>query len=268
MRLCRFKICLSFTIIIMLGLLLGACESLDSLGKRGSGRVITDQRNVNGVSAVNLATIGHMTIEVGDTESLRIEAEDNLMPYIKTEMSNGELMIKNQEHVNLDSTSPIRYYLTVKSLDSIAIFSSGDIQAPDLESRTFSITVASTGDLDMGALKADRVNVKISSSGDVKMRALNANMLDVNISSTGDLEIAGGEVKMQTIVLSSSGDYMARNLASDDAAANLNSTGSATIWVRNRLNANLNSSGDLNYIGSPTVNAKTNSTGDVTRIGR
>jgi hypothetical protein len=76
------------------------------------------------------------------------------------------------------------------------------------------------------------------------------------------------EAQRQNVVINSSGNYTAKNLASDEAHVLLNSTGSASIRVRNRLAAQLNSSGDLRYRGSPTVDAKTNSTGDVLQIGK
>jgi hypothetical protein len=87
------------------------------------------------------------------------------------------------------------------------------------------------------------------------------------VCSTRNLDIAGSAVERQDITISSSGDYTARNLESDEAEVRLNSTGSATIWVRDRLKAKLSSSGDLRYRGNPTVDATTTSTGDVTQIG-
>ena len=234
---------------------------------RGSGNVVEETRAVSGVTGVNLATIGHLTIEVGDTESLRIEAEDNLMEYLETEVRNGSLKIKIQDNLKLNTTRPIRYYLTVTGLDTIVLSSVGDIEAPDLKAGRFSITIASTGNLEMGDLEADTLTVRISSSGDVTMGVLNANALEVNIGSTGDLDIAGGEVKTQSITISSSGKYTAQDLASDEAEVRLNSNGSATIWVHNHLKAKLNSSGDLRYRGNPTVDATTNSSGDVIQIG-
>jgi hypothetical protein len=234
---------------------------------RGSGDVVEETRAVSGVTGVNLATIGHLTIEVGDTESLRIEAQDNLMEYIETEVHNGSLRIGTQDRVNLRSTRPINYYLTVTGLDTIVISSVGDVEAPDLEAERFSITIASTGNLEMGDLEADTLTVNISSSGDVTMGVLNADTLEVGIRSTGDLDIAGGQVKTQEVTISSSGKYTAQDLASDEAEVRLNSTGSATIWVRDRLKASLSSSGDLRYRGNPTVDATTNSSGDVIHIG-
>jgi hypothetical protein len=235
------------TILILATLVLSACSIGDGKTVRGSGNVVEETRAVSGVTGVNLATIGHLIIEVGDTESLRIEAEDNLMEYLETDVLSGKLRIGTQDNVNLDPKRPVNYYLTVKGLDTIVISSSGDIQAPDLEAGQFSITIASSGNLEMGVLNADT--------------------LEVDISSSGNLDIAGGQVKTQNVTISSSGKYTARDLASAEADVRLNSDGSATIWVSDYLKANLSSSGDLRYRGDPTVDATTTSSGDVIQIG-
>jgi hypothetical protein len=213
---------------------------------RGSGDIVEETRAVSGVTGVELATLGNLTIEVGDTESLRIEAEDNLMEYLETEVRGGRLRIGTQEDVNLRATRPVNYYLTVTGLEAIVITSSGDIQAPDLEAERFSITINSSGDLEMGMLNADT--------------------LEVDIGSSGDLDIAGGEVKTQNVIISSSGNYTAQDLESTEVEVRLNSSGSATIWVHDHLKAILSSSGDLRYRGDPTLDATTSSSGDVIQI--
>jgi hypothetical protein len=259
-------------LVSMLALCILACQLGEiALGGertvRGSGNVIEETRSVSGVTGVNLATLGNLTIEVGDTESFRIEAEDNLMEYFETEVRNGKLRIGTKPNIRLNTTKPVNYNLTVTGLDTIEISSSGDIQAPDLEAERFSISIASSGDLQMGDLEADTLTVNISSSGDVMMGVLNANTLDVDINSNGDLDIAGGEVETQKITISSSGNYRAQNLASDEADVRISSSGSATIWVQDNLKATLNSSGDVRYRGDPAVDSSTSSSGNVRQIG-
>ncbi|MBN1872859.1 MAG: DUF2807 domain-containing protein, partial [Anaerolineae bacterium] len=60
----------------------------------GSGNVIEETRDVRDFSRVRLAGFGRLHIERGDTESLRIKAEDNLLQYITTEVKDGELDIR------------------------------------------------------------------------------------------------------------------------------------------------------------------------------
>jgi hypothetical protein len=255
------------TKLVLATIVISACSIGDNKTVRGSGNVVEETREVSGLTGVNLATIGDLVIEVGDTESLRIEAEDNLMEYLETEVRGGKLKIKTQNRIRLEATKRVNYYLTVTDLDTIEISSVGDIEAPDLEADRFSINVASTGNLEMGDLEADKLTVKISSTGDVAMGMLNADTLEVDIGSTGNLDIGGGEVKSQDISIDSSGKYAAQDMASDEADVRLNSTGSATIWVRDQLKAILRRSGDLRYRGDPTVDATTNSTGEVIQIG-
>jgi len=221
---------------------------------------------MSGITGVELATVGNLIIELGEQEKLTIEAEDNLLRYIETEVRGGTLRIETRDGVSLNSRRPVTYYLTVQELDEIVISSSGDVKAPDLEVERLAVTISSSGDLQMGDLKADTLEVRITSSGDMELGELYANRLEVLISSSGNLDIAGGEVEMQVITISSSGEYQAEDLESGEAEVHLTSNGSATVWVRDYLKANLSSSGDLLYGGSPTLDVTTSSSGDVDKI--
>jgi len=264
----RFIVVVSVMILSMLACQVVSIAPAGGGTVRGSGTVVEETRAVSGFTGVELATIGTLHIQTGNSESLRIEAEDNLMQYLLTEVRGGRLSIANRgEGVNLQSTRPIHYYLTVTALDTIVISSSGDVEAPDLQAGRFSATIHSSGNLEMGDLQAGTLTVNITSSGNVTMGTLNADTLEVDISSSGNLKIAGGEVGRQTITISSSGEYTAQDLQSTEADVRLSSSGSATIRVRDRLRANLSSSGEVRYAGSPTVDVTATSSGNVVPIG-
>lgn len=249
------------------GLFIGACGPMSINAERGSGRVVAEDRTIRGVDAVTLNTSGKLFIEKGEVESLRIEADDDLLPYLQTFVQGGMLTIQSRRPAHLHSLQPSRYYLTVKNLNTINIFSSGDVDAPDLEAEKFSITVSSSGDLRMGNLKTGLLKVDLNSSGDVFMGLLTADRLEATLNSSGDLRISGGSVEKQNVSLSSSGDYSAQDLDSGEAAISLNSSGDGSIRVRDRLDANLNSSGDLHYRGNPSLNLNRNSSGNIIRTG-
>ena len=59
---------------------------------RGSGDVVSEEFPVDGITGVNLATIGKLYIELGDEEKLIIEAEDNLMEYFEIDVHRGVSM--------------------------------------------------------------------------------------------------------------------------------------------------------------------------------
>jgi len=234
---------------------------------RGSGHVLAEDRAVSDLSGVELATIGRLYVEVGEREALRIEAEDNLLPYIETEVRDGTLTIKPRRGIDLRTTHPVRYYLSVTDLDRIVASSSGNVTVADAQLDRLSVTLSSSGDLEVGDLECDTLTVHLTGSGDATMGRLYATTLIVQASSSGAMAVAGGEVERQEITISGSGDYTALKLKSADAEVTLSSSGNAAIQVYERLRADLTSSGNLGYAGTPTVDVRKSSSGHLVWVG-
>jgi hypothetical protein len=80
-------------------------------GERGSGNDVTETRKVSDFDTVNVSYPAQVLIRQGSAESLQIEAEDNLLPNLKTEVKNGTLEIfyrrENGKHVNPTKTVKI-----------------------------------------------------------------------------------------------------------------------------------------------------------------
>jgi hypothetical protein len=215
-------------------------------GVRGSGDVVEETREVRGFTGVTLATIGNLYIEQGDEEGLRIEAEDNLIPYFEIDVDGGMLEIGTKPGVNLRPTVPVNFYLTVKGLDTIRLAGSGDIEALGLEAGDLEVTVSGSGDVSMPDLDADRLAVVIAGSGDLS---------------------ASGQVDEQEITISGSGRVEARDLACAEAAVRITGSGSATVRVSDHLDVTISGSGSVRYIGSPAVEATVTGSGSVSQTG-
>ena len=207
----------------------------------GSGHVINQTRNVSGFNQINLDDTGTLIITQGNTESLTVEAEDNVMPQIKTQVSNNQLNI-NINRANVIPTKSVKYYLTVKNISSININGAGQIQSSKLN----------TSDL----------TIKINGAGQGNLTNLTANSLTLTIDGAGRMNISG-TTNNQTINISGVGEYVADNLNSKTTSITINGAGKATVRVSVLLNAVINGAGQILYIGNPQVNQKINGTGNV-----
>lgn len=235
---------------------------------RGSGTMAEEMRSVTGITGVMLGTVGTLHVEVGNEESLRIEAEDNIIPLIETEVRNGTLNIEMRPNTSVFTTRSIDYYLTVVELTEVSTASSGDIiVVTDVAADRFAAHTSSSGDISIGDLTCDTLDARLSSSGDITIDQLSASAIEAHLSSSGNLNVDDGEVERQNVSLSSSGDYNARNLASQEATLRLSSSGSATVWVGQTLDARLSSSGDVLYRGNPSVDYSSSSSGDLRPLG-
>jgi len=241
---------LLIVVLLVMALSTLACgvtvDGVDLNSVRGSGTVVTEERQVSGFERVELSGIGALVIEVGSEETLVIEAEDNLLEYIETTVRGDTLEIGSRERTNLQPTEPISYYLTVKSLDSISVSGLGNVVVPGLE--------------------ATRFSVDISGAGDVNLESLHAERLDISISGLGSLGIDAGQVREQSIDLSGSGGYNGRNLESADAEIYVSGLGSASVWATENLFVNISGSGSVRYAGDPSVDMDISGLGSLKKI--
>ena len=246
----RIYSCISFVTILLLILISASCtrEAVDpnrnTNNIEGTGNIVTEVRDIGIIDSVKLTTVGTLYIEQSDDFSLELEAEDNILPLIISDIQNGELTISKKKGFNLTNIKGINYYLTVKDLYLISLTSSGNVECDRLET--------------------EELKLDLSSSGSIEI-VVNVENLEADISSAGDV-IISGETKKQNIDLSSSGNYEAKNLKSTECDIDISSSGSATVYVSKYLDANLSSSGNLYYIGDPETDITTSSSGKVESI--
>lgn len=213
-----------------------------------SGETMSEDRPVSGFNKVQLDGIGKLNITMGDMESLTVEADKNLMPYIITEVRGDTLIISMKEKVRPANLviPDVTYTLSVKSLDSV--------------------NLSGLGDINVGPLQTDSMTVAQDGAGTINLDQLTANRLDATLDGAGSLTVSG-KVNQQDVSLSGVGAYQAGDLESETASVNLSGLGSATVWVTGSLDAELTGVGSLEYYGSPQVTQNDTGPGNIKSLG-
>jgi hypothetical protein len=123
---------------------------------------------VSSITVVNVPTVGHLTIELGDTKSFGVQAEDNLMECLEPKMVNATLVIGTPNGVILCNTQQVHYILAAENLDMITVSSVGDIETQDLASDEADVRLTSTG----GAViwVRGRLKAELTSAADLRYR--------------------------------------------------------------------------------------------------
>lgn len=238
--------------LLLLAILVSAALILSGCGfsiVNGSGRVITQTRNVANFSSFVLDGMGDVTITQGSTESLVIEAEDNVMPLLKSEVKNGVLTVLLDQKDWKDVVRPtkgIKITLGVKNLTGIEL--------------------SGLGNVDMPALKTTSLTIKVSGTGNVKIGKLEATELVSTLSGLGNTDLSG-TVTRETVEMSGAGQFSAGNLSCQTAKLTLTGAGSASVWVRDSLDVTIGGAGNVNYYGSPKVTKSITGLGVLSPMG-
>lgn len=212
----------------------------------GSSNVIEESRPVSGFSAVELAGPGELFIQQGQEESLRVEAEDNLIQYFASEVVDGLLKIGLRGRVGMNTKQTIRFYVTARDLDTIIVSNLATVTAP--------------------ALETAQLTIRVGGGGRVKIETLMADRLVVHIDGLSSLSIASGEVGEQDLTVLGAA-YEARGLQSARASARLTGLGSTTVRVSEHLQVDIQEGGTVQYVGNPVVEQEVGGLGQIKRIG-
>lgn len=207
---------------------------------------------VGEIRRVEFRSLGDITIRQGEREELVIEANEAIKSHIKTEMRGDTLHIFYQTRwtdflgIPFWSGSPIRYDLTVRTLESLQAGGVGNMIVPALVVNNFDVKQTGTGNLTIQSLEADRFNAALTGVGNLTVK---------------------GRVNHQEAMVSGTGSYQADRLTSQSAVVRLSGVGSASIWVEEDLDATLTGTGNISYYGNPRVNQRVSGLGNIHHAG-
>ena len=221
-------------------------ETIDAGTTNGSGTLKSQVRPVSGFSRVSLSGVGDLNITQGASESLSVEAEDNLLPLLETVVANGTLELRVKANSSLNSTKPIKYTLVVKSLSAL--------------------TLSGVGNVTSGALDVSTLDLNLSGAGKIQISSLKAQVLKAELTGVGKLAVTAGAVTSQTVNLQGTGSYNACGLSSDTAKITVGGTSKALVSVKSSLVVVGSGIGSVQYLGSPTLEQSNSGLGSVTKI--
>jgi hypothetical protein len=176
-------------------------------GVRGTGNVISEPRTVGGFTAVKLKGNGQLLIDENGTESLVITADENLLPYITTEVSGSQLIIGTKDDVNINPSKDIVYKLSAKNLNSIELGGSGTVEAKGIQTDRMKLVLGGSGTIS-AAGTADEQEILIAGSGGYEGGNLKGKDVSINIMGSGDALLAASQKLDATIMGSGSIKYI------------------------------------------------------------
>jgi len=215
----------------------------------GSGVVISESRPLPEFTAVSIEFPSDVVIRQGETQSVIVEAEDNMLPQLETRIANGVFYIQASDVSYGERVSPtemVRITLTVRDLNQLDFSTAG------------SVTVE--------GLQTDSLSISISGAGEVHLSGLEVNFLNVELSGAGNIDAAGTAGNLQ-LEVSGAGKFEGGELATQTAQTNISGMGTTTVWVAQQLTAEISGVGTLNYFGSPHVDQSISGVGNVHSLG-
>jgi hypothetical protein len=249
------------------------------------------KRSVSNFTKLSFRTSGKLYLKQGNTNSVELEGDPEILEKIETEVENGKLSIGRKHEDSWfnwrdwNDDEKIVAYVTMKDIEGVYVSGAGDVIAETkIVGADMELKVSGSGNL-TAEIDAKDVDANVSGSGDLnltgKMRSLNSGIsgsgkimfngnvtdfVDTSISGSGRFEASGSAREIKSTI-SGSGRVNAADLIVDRCHVRISGSGSVQVNVKTSIDASISGSGTLSYKGNPSqVNSHSSGSGRVRKI--
>jgi hypothetical protein len=212
------------------------------VGIKGNRNVVSEERSIRSdFEIINVQQGINLYITQGKPTNISVEADENIIELLITEVKNNELNIYFEKNVNQAKARNV--YLTSESISKIKASSGASVKSEN-------------------TIQAETLELDSSSGSTMKIRA-NANEI-LSESSSGSSITIIGKSNSFTANSSSGSSINAKELKTVNAIAKASSGANIDVNVTGKLTASASSGGDIDYEGSPeSIDKKATSGGSI-----
>jgi hypothetical protein len=233
-------------LLLFIIVLFSSCQFIFREKIRGNGHIVTEQKTIGDFSSIELRGGMNVHVKKETTNLLKIETDDNLLPYIEVYTEGDKLIVREKQGYSLRPTRDINVYASAPVFRAITLSGAGDILSDNTISGNESLDVVLSGS---GGMKLDVEVPKITS----------------HVSGSGDISLKG-EATDADLSLSGSGSVRCMDLVSDNVSLQVSGSGDAGVTANKTLNVRISGSGSVAYRGNASVSQKISGSGEVKKV--
>jgi hypothetical protein len=233
--------------IILFLLVFCSCRHFWGRHVRGNGNLKTEERTVSSFKDLQVSSTANVYLTQGDLKPVKIEGDENLLPYVEVYEDGDRLVIKNRDGYNLDmNDGSIKIYVTAPQFHHISVSGAGDINGEN--------KITST----------DEIEMNLSGAGNIKMN-VDAPKVSADISGVGSIYL-NGQSKDVDLGISGAGSAHCYDLMAENTSVTISGVGSAEVFASIKLDAQVSGAGSVDYKGNATqVNQHVSGVGSVNK---
>jgi len=169
-------------LFLLAATIISGCDN----GIHGSGKIITDKRNVSGFQSISTDAVAEITY-------VEVNTYENLIPIIETNVENGNLHIDSRRQISMMDNDRVKVMIHVPSLDQMSLAGVGSIKTEKpFHFKSISMTLSGVGSINISG-DAHTVSVTNSGAGSIDVKALNADSVFATNSGVGSIHCAPGK---------------------------------------------------------------------------
>jgi hypothetical protein len=180
----------SLAVLTSLVFLGGCAGAFNQIAVKGSGVAKTEQREVQGFSAVEISGVVQLDCAVGSETKVELTTDDNLLPLVTTQVEGETLKIALKE--NISTGLGIKAKVTVPALTALTASGATRATVTGVTGKSFKLNVNGASNVTVSG-KADRLEVDCAGASHVHAFGLPAQFVTARVSGASQAEVHADE---------------------------------------------------------------------------
>ena len=157
----------------------------------GSGKILSQSRTLPTFTGIQVTGIAKVFTQQDTAQSLRIEADDNVVDHITAAVNNGLLVIGLQQGSYSNVT--INVFASVKAIDRLECVATADfVTSGPIRTDAITCRITGAGTMTLSGTATNQT-VEVMGTGDVHNFGLISNRCSTTITGLGSLEVNATE---------------------------------------------------------------------------
>jgi hypothetical protein len=228
---------------IFLGLLIAFTLNSCVDSSDGNGNVVSEKRNISSFNKISISGAYEVLLNNGTQEKLEIEADENLLELIETEVINSTLFITSTQPIG--NSESLKLYITTVNLNKIDV--SGAIELSN-----------------KGFFTTENLEIEVSGAADIEL-AVHIENLTMNMSGASETTLVGNVDNFE-IEISGAGELDALKLKTRNTTIAISGAGSASVFAKKTLDISVSGAASVHYKGSPKITKSISGAGSIEQL--
>jgi Putative auto-transporter adhesin, head GIN domain len=151
---------------------------------RGNGTIKTDTREMPAFESIVCDGGYDVHVTCQAQQSVAVQSDENLLPFVKTEVSGGRLRVYTKG--NLSPTQGIRITVSVPRLEELTVNGSAEGDVQKILSDSFTLAINGSSRMNLSG-SADELKIHISGSAKINADSLAAKGVKAHIEGSGTI---------------------------------------------------------------------------------
>jgi hypothetical protein len=197
----------------------------------GLNRLATEERFVASFQSVEFNPAGIVNLTYGTAQKVTVTVNENLMEYITTTVSGGELTIGVAPGVQIKNLN-LTVDLVMTDLDRLVLNGAGNFIGKNL-------------------FQVDSATLNLNGAGGISLQ-IAADELRSILTGAGVITL-NGNVTIHSVEIPGAGSLLAYGLTTETTVVTLSGSGKAEVLATQMLSVSITGAGNIYYKGNPTI---------------